>query len=423
MSFRMTCNSACSLMLVALALCPAVVATEPGSRWSRFRGPNGAGVQPNCHVPLPWSDDDVAWELKLPGKGNGSPVVFDNQVFVMSAEPDSAARYLLAIDLKSGTEIWRKTYASTPHRLHRQSSYASCTPCVDGNAVYFTWAAPENVVLKALSHQGEERWSRDLGSYLSQHGFGASPVVYDDKVILFDSQQAEQLPPNAAPGVSRVLAFDAATGNPVWETPRTTTRVCYGSPSRFKTDQGIDALLFSNTGDGLFALELDSGKPLWNTRVFGKRCVSSPQVIGDLAIGTEGSGGGGNILVAVDIRSDQKVKFRINRAAPYVPTPVSKDGLLFLWDDKGIVTCVRLPNGEVVWSKRVGGNVSASPVIAGDKLIGVAEDGTVTLLSASPEFKKLGSIKLGDITRATPLLAENYVLLRTNSKLICVGKP
>jgi outer membrane protein assembly factor BamB len=162
---------------------------------------------------------------------------------------------------------------------------------------------------------------------------------------------------------------------------------------------------------------------LWNNQVFVKRCVSCPIIVGDVVIGTEGSGGGGNILYAINLQGNHSVQFKVDRSAPYVPTPVAKDDLLFLWGDTGIVTCVRTPSGEILWSKRIGGNVSTSPVIAGDKLVGIAEDGTVTILAAAETFQELGSVRLEETSRATPLLGNNYMLIRTDSKLICVGTP
>ncbi len=146
-------------------------------------------------------------------------------------------------------------------------------------------------------------------------------------------------------------------------------------------------------------------------------------MLGDIVIGTEGSGGGGNILFGVNLNGQHELKFEIKRAAPYVPTPVAKDELLFLWADNGIVSCVDAKTGESYWSERIGGNVSSSPVIAGDKLLGIAENGTLTVLSASRNFQQLGKVELEEITRSTPLLAEDYLLVRTDSHLICVGKP
>lgn len=393
------------------------------STWSRFRGNNGRGVVPVCNVPLPWTNSDVAWEQELQGTGNASPIVWDGTVFLQSADPKTAEQHVQAFELATGKVLWTKSYASNPYHLHSRSSFASSTPCVNGSALFVSWDSGESVVLKALTHQGDEIWSRDLGRYVSQHGYGASPTLVDDTLVLFNSQASEQLPPNVKPGSSRVMAFDPTTGESKWETSIPTTRACYGVPSRYETKEGTPAILFADTGAGMFALDLATGAKLWSKKVFSKRTVSCPLVVGDMAIGTEGSGGGGNRLFAVSLHGNHDLQFEIDRAAPYVPTPIATSSHLFLWSDKGIVTCYRLADQEIIWTKRVGGNVSTSPVLAGDKLIGIAEDGTLTILSASESFRELGAISLDDTTRATPVVAENYLLIRTNSKLLCVGTP
>jgi outer membrane protein assembly factor BamB len=390
--------------------------------WNRFRGTNGQGVIEQCKVPLPWTESDVAWKIDLPGKGNGSPIAVGKKVFIMSAAAENQ-RYALAYDLVSGKELWRKSFATPSHKVHAKSSYASCTPCANSNAVFYAWASPENLTVKAFSHEGDELWTKDFGRYISAHGFGGSPVLVDDMLILSNNQDAEELPPGVAPGDSSILALDVKSGNVIWETPRKSVRTCYGAPSVLE-DAGKKVLIFAETGDGVFALDAATGKQLWNNKVFTKRSVSCPVIVGDIAISTEGSGGGGNILFGVNLKGDHELAFEIkNTIAPYVPTPVAKGELLFLWADKGIVTCASATNGETFWSERIGGNVSTSPVIAGDKLIGIDEEGTVTILSASRSFQELGKVKLGEMTRSTPLLAEDYILIRTDSKLICVGKP
>lgn len=406
--------------------CAATIASTACAQtnWNRFRGENGWGIIAESSVPLPWTADDVAWTVKLPGKGNGSPIIQGNHVYIMSADPDTAERYVLSFDLTTGKERWRKSFPSTKHSLHTRSSYASSTPCADENAVYATWASPSGLIVKAFSHAGEELWSRDLGRYISQHGFGGSPMLWNGRVIVLDSQDAFDLPEGEQPGQTVVYALDSKTGETVWQTPRETTRVCYGVPAVIKSSSGKDALVMAETGDGLFALDAATGAPLWNRKTFTKRSVSSPLVVGNLVIGTEGSGGGGNVLFAVDSQgSGHEVVFDVRKAAPYVPTPVAKDDLLFLWSDNGIVTCIDWSNGQLVWSQRVGGNVSSSPVIAGDKLVGISEDGTVTVLAAGREFQELGQVKLGEMTRSTPALREDCMLVRTDSTLMRIGRP
>ena len=401
-------------------------AVEPNRSigWGRFRGERNAGSILHCDVPLPWRSTDVSWELALPGQGNASPILWGELAFVSSADLDSGEQHLQAIQVSSGQVQWHKTYPSRTYPLHARSSFASSTPCANESAVFFSWANPDNLSLIALRHDGSELWRRDqLGGYVSQHGFGSSPILFGQTLILFNSQDAEELPAGVAPGHSRVMAFDSLTGKLLWETLRATTRVCYSTPASFTDAVAGPALLLSNAGDGLSALSLETGEVLWEQKVFSKRCISSPLVVGNLAIGSEGSGGGGNELVAVNLTEPHQLLFKIDRSAPYVPTPVALSDLLFLWGDTGIVSCVKLPTGEVVWSKRIGGNVSSSPVIAGDKLIGIAEDGTVTILAAAAEFSELGSIKLEETCRATPALSEHFILLRTQSRLICVGSP
>ncbi len=289
---------------------------------------------------------DVAWSVKVPGKGNSSPIIQGDHAYLLSADPASAERYVLAYDLKDGKEVWRASFPSTTHPLHTRSSYASSTPCADENAVYASWGAPDGVMVKAFSHAGKELWTRNLGRYVSQHGFGNSPILADGKLILVVSQDALELPEGVAPGQTMVFALDPQTGKSIWETPRETTRVCYGVPTTMQDDAGRELLLMNETGDGIFALDIKTGSPVWNRKTFTKRCVSSPVIIGDLVIGTEGSGGGGNMLFAVDTKRNHEMVFELRKAAPYVPTPVGRGNLMFLWDDKGIASCVGLPRAK-----------------------------------------------------------------------------
>ena len=411
------------LALSCCAVASMVADLSAETNWNRFRGQNGSGYLAKSSVPLPWTDGDVAWTAKLPGKGNGSPIIQGNNVYILSADPATAERHVLSFDLTTGKLRWTKSYPSTKHGLHKLSSYASSTPCADDSAVYVAWGAPEGVVVKAYSHGGEELWSREMPRYISQHGFGGSPMLFGDRLIVHNSQDALELPKDVEPGKTMLMALDTKTGKTIWETPRETTRVCYGVPAVLKDSSGRDLLVMNETGDGIFAIDAQTGAPVWNRKTFTKRCVSCPVVAGDLVIGTEGSGGGGNVLFAVDAKRNHEVVFDIRKAAPYVPTPVAKDDLLFLWADNGIVSCIQLPSGEVVWTERIGGNVSSSPVIVGDKLIGTADDGTVTIIAADRQYKLLGKVKLGETTRSTPAAREDCMLFRSDSTLIRVGKP
>jgi outer membrane protein assembly factor BamB len=352
----------------------------------------------------------------LPGSGNGSPVFFQGQAVLLTTNAADATRTVVGVDLEKNKVAWSKSYPSVKHPIHGFSSYASSTPCTDGKLVFVAWADPQEVVVRAFQSDGSESWMRTFPRYVSQHGFGTSPMVVDGKLILLNSQDAEELPPGIQPGQDVMIALDTQTGNTVWSSELPTTRVCYGVPCIYENG-GKKELLCSTTGQGMFSLDSATGKVLWNHDCFTQRVCSSALLVGDVLIGTHGSGGGrDNRLVAWDV-VNKKELFRVNRAAPYVPTPVAKDGLLFLWSDAGIVSCVEMKSGEVIWSKRIGSDYSGSPVILGDKLINASHTGVVTFLTAGREFVKIGEIETNQTIRSTIAANGSQVLLRTDSEL------
>jgi outer membrane protein assembly factor BamB len=113
----------------------------------------------------------------------------------------------------------------------------------------------------------------------------------------------------------------------------------------------------------------------------------------------------------------QKERFRIQRAAPYVPTPVALGNLLFLWSDAGIVSCVGLEDGQVLWSERIGGNYFSSPILLGNRLMNVSDTGNVTILAASDKFQKLGTIETDATVRSTLVASPDMLLMRTYEQL------
>ncbi|MBL4641221.1 MAG: PQQ-binding-like beta-propeller repeat protein, partial [Verrucomicrobiales bacterium] len=145
-----------------------------------------------------------------------------------------------------------------------------------------------------------------------------------------------------------------------------------------------------------------------------------------LVIGTCGSGGGGNYLVALKPGSAAKgaspsVAYKLRRSIPYVPTSLAKDGLLFLWSDSGIVTCVRGKSGEIVWQERVEGRFFGSPVWAERRLFCISTTGKVVVLAATEKFRQIAVNDLGEPTHSTPALANGRLFLRTLGHLTCVA--
>jgi outer membrane protein assembly factor BamB len=247
-------------------------------------------------------------------------------------------------------------------------------------------------------------------------------MIVDDLVIITKSQENPKRPDGGTPGESFMLAVDRKTGEKKWQTKRATDTTSYSVPLIRELAGGKKGLVSCSTGEGIFALDPQTGNQKWAAPVFTMRTVSSPQLVGDLVIGTTGSGGGGNYVVAVKAGEKAEEVYRVKTQAPYVPTPVIKGDLMFLWFEGGIVTCVDAKTGEKHWGpQRIGGKFWSSPVIAGDKLYNISESGEVVVLSAGKQFKELGRMQLNDGSHSTPAISGGRMYLRTYSKLFSIG--
>ena len=403
---------------VVLALHAAVDAQD----WTRFRGPNGTGHSDATTIPAEWTDTDYNWRVSLPGVGHSSPVLWGDRIFLLSADPDTAERYVLCLSAVDGHELWRREFEGNPHHLNPRSSFASCTPAVDAEHVYVAWSNPDRTWLVALTHDGDDAWDVDLGPWVSQHGFGTSPMLYEDLVVIQCSQENEsKLPDTARPKSSFIVAVDRKTGEERWRTPRKIDTASYSVPCVYTPRGGSPQLLCCTTAEGIFSLDPKTGKQNWGIDVFTMRTVSSPVLAGGLVFGSTGVGAGGNYVVAVRPGPDAEVVYKVPESAPYVPTPVAHGDLIFLWWDNGIVTCLDAATGEKHWSQRVGGSYSGSPVCVGGRIYCISDDGEVVVLAAEKEYRELGRNSLGEPSRSTPAISGGRMYLRTYSHLISLG--
>jgi outer membrane protein assembly factor BamB len=244
-------------------------------------------------------------------------------------------------------------------------------------------------------------------------------VIYKDKVIVSNEQEDG----------SFLIALDCETGKTIWKTERASSKASFATPCVYTTTEGEQQLIFISMANGITGIDPENGNLLWEARdLFDKRTVSSPVVAGEYIIGTCGSGGGGNYLVAVkpvktDTGYEAKTAFRIRRAAPYVPTPVYKEGRLYLWSDGGIVSCIEVETGDTLWSERVGGRYFGSPILMDDRILCVSDTGEAVWVAAEDEFKILGRVQLSEGSNATPAFSGDSLYLRSESSLISIGGP
>ncbi len=386
--------------------------------WTRFRGPNGSGLS-EATVPVKWDSDDIRWTAELLGAGHSSPVVWEQRLFVTSADVDAGKRYLICLNADSGERNWIKEFDFAKHKKHNNNSFASNTPAVDADAVYVLWQSPEGSSLKAFTHEGDEIWNADLGPYRHGQGGGTSPIVFEDLVVVSNDH-----------GEGSFLGtYDRKTGKERWRIPREGKRACYSTPCVYQPEGHAPELIFTHCFEGVTGVDPRSGKELWMIDVFGRfpqRAVVSPFVVGDLIITGSGARGGERNIVAIRPPAGKEAKpeevYRISKAGtPHVPTPIAYKDWLFLWGDNGIVSCVRADTGKTVWQKRIGGNFFSSPVCINGKLYGVDLEGTVVVLDASDKFAELARNPLAKPTRATPAVANGTLYIRSESHVFAIG--
>ena len=413
--FTSTAQQRAGMLVVAAALLsPAPTAAQ---EWTRFRGPNGSGVSEATTVPVAWTERDLRWNTELPGTGHSSPVLWRSKLFVTCGE-DSGRRILCCLDADDGRIVWTRDYDTATHRRHQLNSLASSTPCVDESRVYVLWTTDQELFAAAYDHRGEPVWRKRLADYKAGHGSGVSPIVHGGLLIVANEHS----------GDSELLALDAATGDVRWRIPRQ-SEVQYSTPCIYERPGRPVEVIFTNWENGITGIELQTGRVSWERRVFDEshiECsISSPIVAGDLILGTCGYLGHGEQTVAVRPDDAQPGAvtdvYRVERGAPLTPTPLVANGLLFLWADDGIVTCVDARTGKPVWRQRVGGTYYGSPIAVGEAVYGVSADGEMVVIAARREYELLGRISLGEVSHATPAVANGTMYVRTLSRVMAVG--
>lgn len=402
-------------MVVLVAVAAGASADEP---WSRWRGAAGAGAGGPRRFPVEWTDDDLAWSVPLRGGGHASPVVRDGRIYVAAADETAGLRFVACHALADGRQLWLREIPGPIDRHHRQNSSASGSVAVDDDGAYWLWAAHDGLRVEAFTRDGGDKWHADLGPYAGEHGFAGSAAVCGDLVIVSNDHE----------GHSFVAALESATGRERWRLARESGKSGYATPLVIDAPTGRQIVLTSNA-HGVTGIDPATGAVLWERKCLPKRAVSSPVLAGPLAIGTSGDGGGDTTLVAVRIPEmgggdppvEPDLVFRLDRsAAPYVPTPLAVGGRLYLWGDRGVVTCVDAATGEIRWRGRVGGMFSASPIAVGGTIRNVSSEGEVVTLADGDAFEVLGRATLGEECRSTPAVVGDRIVFRTVGRLLAI---
>lgn len=398
--------------VVAILLATALAGAAQ-SEWTRFRGPAGGGIGAAPEVSSQLTAKDIRWNTTLPGGGHASPVLWGARVFTACDDAAGNRRCLTCLDADSGKILWTTWLPCQEQHMHNDNSLAAATPAVDADAVYIGWVSGDRVEALALDHGGKQLWHRDLGTFHATFGPGASVMLVDDVLVVTNDQGTSD---------AAIHGLDRKTGETRWRIARNSGQASYATPALRLGKDGRKELVVSSPAHGLTGIEPATGKQLWAVAdLFTLTVITSP-VLGDgLVMATAGRGATREgAVVAIDGDS-ARLLYRPEATVPYVPTPIVIGTQVYLWDDRGSVTCLELKTGKELWNKQVTGPTYTSPVSDGKRIFGISRKGELVVLAASNEYRELGRYQLPEGTHATPAIARGSLFIRTFTHLMRVG--
>jgi outer membrane protein assembly factor BamB len=368
--------------------------------WPWWRGPNRNGVaSPDQTPPTEWSaTQNVAWKSAVNGRGHSSPTVVGEHVYLATADEEQETQSMACYDRETGAELWQTVvHHGGLMRKNEKSTAASSTVACDGESVFINFANSDAVYVTALNLKGEQIWQTKICDYTIHQGYGASPAIYQSLVIASADSDAG--------GV--LAALDRKTGAIVWKRDRP-KKPSYASPIILNA-AGRDQLLL--TGCDLFSsFDPLSGKTLWEIEGATTECVTSTVTDGKRVFSSGGYPK--NHLAAVLADGSGEVVWE-TRDRVYVPSLLARDGYLFGVLDAGVAVCWKSDTGEQQWKERLGGEFSASPVLADDTIYATNESGETFVYRADPtKYEQIAVNKLGDHVMASSTICDSRIYMR-----------
>jgi outer membrane protein assembly factor BamB len=408
-----------------------------GAAWSQFRGPHGDGRSEARGLPLTWSETNhVKWKTPIHGRAWSSPVVGDGQIWVTTATEDGRVLSALQFDLANGQVVrdLKLFEVEKPQFAHKFNTYASPTPVLENGRVYVTFGSPGTACLDAKT--GRVLWERR--DFVCNHyrGAGSSPILHGDLLIMnFDGSDHQF-----------IVALDKRTGKTVWRKERSIDykdlgpdgkpesegdwRKAFSTPHVAVLNGG--PVLISQGAKAVYGYEPVSGRELWRVEERTSHSASARPTTGQGLIFVNTGWSTGQILAlrpgqdgeVLDANAETappsgklQIAWKSKRNVPKKPSLQVSGDLLFAMDDGGIASCLEAATGKEVWRERIGGNYSASPLLADGRLYLFSEEGKTTVVAASREFQKLAENTLSDGFMASPAVSGQALILRTRTHL------
>ena len=408
------------------AAAPPVSVIVPGGDavkyWPFWRGPSMQGLVAGKGYPSTWSDtENIVWRVQVPGRGHSSPIVWADRIFLTTASADGASRSVLCYRRADGKLLWERPVPEAPaEQLYPKNSYASSSPTTDGALVYAYFG---NAGLVAVDFDGKIVWHAKFGPVSLYHGPGGSPLLYKDRVILFQEQRL--MDRNATTASGFMVALDAKTGRELWRQART-PQPGWGTPLAI-TAGGRDEIIVSSSRR-IEAIDPETGAVLWFSTGNTFEVIPMPVVGHGLVYCSSGRagptfavrpGGSGDVTASHVVWSTPK-------GSSFVPSPLLVGDYLYTVNDMAsIVTCHHAKTGEVVGQFRLGEakreGFSASPVAVEGKIYFTNDDGETFVLNPAPDFKLLHVNRIGEPALASPALVDGRWYIRTAGHLLAIG--
>ena len=419
--------------------------------WPQFRGPNGAGVSAESHLPWQWGDtSNIAWKVPTPGVAWSSPIVWGDRVFLTTAvsegkveKPtpkthlrddestleDAVYRWEVhCLDRRTGDLLWKQVAAR--HKpavpIHPKNSYATETPVTDGERVY-AYFGSDGLYVYDLA--GKPLWNKSLGRFKIRHGWGtaSSPVLEGD--LLFIQCDNEES--------SFLVALDKRSGDERWRVSRQ-EKSNWGTPFVWRNKARTELVTL---GDRVRSYEPATGKLLWELGPMATTVTTTPVATADLLYLGSASmpfsndrplyairpGSCGDLTLPKGKRSSAAVAWCRPQNGPSMPSPLVYDGYVYIVYETGFFNCFDARTGEPAYPKqrlpRSSGAFTSSPWAYDGKVFVTSEEGTTFVVRAGPRFELLAKNTLDDMFMATPAIAGGALYLRGRDYLYCIRQP
>ena len=415
------------------ALCLSLLGlggTLPGwaANWPTWRGPTQDGVTEETDLPITWDvkSNNLRWTFQLPDRGNSTPIVWGDKVFITQAVEKDQRRMLMCMDKETGMSLWQNGVAYTKEeKTHPTNPYCSASPVTDGERIVASFASAG---VYCFNFDGKVLWKRtDLGPQHHIWGNGASPVIEGDHVFL-----------NFGPGEHTFLiCLDKRSGATVWK---------HEEPGGASGEEGgkswvgawSDPLLRKvGTHEELFmtyplrvcAFDPASGRELWTCAGLNSLVYNSPLYDDGVVYAMGGFNG---MAVAVkaggegDVTATHRV-WQLPKVSQRIGSGVVFEGYHYIVSDPGFAECRDLKTGALVYQERLKGPGAttqnwSSLVRSGDRLYAINQGGDAFVFRAAPKFELLATNSLGERVIASIAVSDGLLFIRGHEHLWCIGK-